>query len=41
MHGETQDEALAQVNVLAQEWIVLAKNKNWQIPEPKGRLVFA
>jgi len=40
-HGNTQDEALREVNYIASEWIEIAKEKGWQIPEPKGRLVFA
>ncbi|HXL56103.1 MAG TPA: type II toxin-antitoxin system HicB family antitoxin [Chitinophagaceae bacterium] len=40
-HGDTQDEALREVNIVAFEWIKIAKEKGWQIPEPKGRLVFA
>ncbi|MFI5195485.1 MAG: type II toxin-antitoxin system HicB family antitoxin [Chitinophagales bacterium] len=40
-HGETQDEVLKEVNNVAKEWLVIAKEKGWQIPEPKGRLVFA
>ena len=40
-YGDTQDEALREVNNLACEWIKLAKEKGWKIPEPKGRLVFA
>ena len=35
-HGITQDEALKEINVVAQEWLTMAKEKNWQIPEPKG-----
>ncbi|MEP6513378.1 MAG: type II toxin-antitoxin system HicB family antitoxin [Parafilimonas sp.] len=41
VHGDTQDEALTEVNLLAQEWIKMAKEKNWQIPESKGKLIFA
>ncbi len=40
-HGETHSEALKQVNVLAKEWLKIAKEKGWNIPEPKGRLVYA
>jgi predicted RNase H-like HicB family nuclease len=40
-HGDTQDEALKQVKIVADEWLKLAKEEGWQIPEPKGRLVFA
>ena len=40
-HGDTQREALKEVNIVAKEWLVIAKEKGWQIPEPKGRLMFA
>jgi predicted RNase H-like HicB family nuclease len=40
-HGDTQDEALAQVKAVADKWLKFAKKEGCQIPEPKGRLVFA
>ncbi len=40
-HGDTQDKALKEVNLVAKEWLVIAKEKGWQIPEPKGRLMYA
>ncbi len=40
-HGETQDEALLEINVVAEEWLQLAKEKNWLIPDPKGKLMYA
>ena len=40
-HGDTQEEALRQVNLVAQEWLTLASEKGWTIPEPKGKLMFA
>jgi predicted RNase H-like HicB family nuclease len=40
-HGDTQDIALQEVNLLANEWLNLAKENGWQIPVPKGRLIFA
>ena len=40
-HGETQSEALKEVNKVAKEWLLMAKEKGWQIPEPKGRLIYA
>lgn len=40
-HGDTQAEALKEVNIMAEEWLELAKEKGWHIPEPKGRLMFA
>ena len=33
-HGDTQSEAL-------KEWMLIAKEKGWYIPEPKGRLMYA
>lgn len=40
-HGDTQDEALNEIQKLASEWLNIANEKGWEIPEPKGRLVFA
>lgn len=40
-HGDTQEEALRQVNIVAQEWLKLAASEGWSIPEPKGKLMFA
>lgn len=40
-HGDTQDEALREVNAVAEEWLKMAQEKGWQIPEPKGRLIYA
>jgi predicted RNase H-like HicB family nuclease len=40
-HGETYNEALSQVQEVAIEWLNIAKERGWAIPEPKGRLVFA
>ncbi len=40
-HGDTQDEALKEVNVVAQKWIEIAREKGWDIPNPKGRLLYA
>lgn len=39
--GATYQEALANVEVVIQEWIETAKELGRSIPEPKGRLVFA
>lgn len=39
--GTTYQEALANVEVVIQEWIETAKELGRPIPEPKGRLVFA
>lgn len=40
-HGDTQDEALKEIHVVAKEWLHIAKEKGWDIPEPKGRLMYA
>ena len=40
-HGETQDEALHQVNAVAKEWLELAKAEGWNIPDAKGKLMYA
>jgi len=39
--GTTYQKALANVEVVIQEWIETAKELGRPIPEPKGRLVFA
>jgi predicted RNase H-like HicB family nuclease len=39
--GATYQEALANLEVVIQEWIETAKELGRPIPEPKGRLVFA
>lgn len=39
--GATHQEVLANVEVIAQEWIETAKELGRPIPEPKGRLMFA
>jgi predicted RNase H-like HicB family nuclease len=39
--GATYKEALANVEVVIQEWIDQAKELGRPIPNPKGRLVFA
>lgn len=39
--GKTYQEALANVEVIIQEWIETAKELGRQIPEPRGRLIFA
>ena len=39
--GRTQQEALANVEVIAREWIETAGELGRAIPEPKGRLLFA
>lgn len=39
--GATYQEAIANLEVVVQEWIETAKDLGRTIPEPKGRLVFA
>ena len=40
-HGDSQDEALKEINIVAEEWINIARNEGWQIPEPRGKLMYA
>ena len=40
-HGQSQDEALKEVSIVAEEWMEIAKEKGWEIPQPKGRLMYA
>ncbi len=40
-HGDTQGEALREINIVAEEWLQIAKEKGWDIPEPKSRLMYA
>jgi len=39
--GKTRREALANAEVVIQEWIETAKELGRPIPQPKGRLAFA
>ena len=39
--GSTYAEAIANVEVIIDEWIETAKDLGREIPEPKGRLIFA
>ena len=39
--GETYQEALANAEVVIQEWIETAQELGRPIPEPKGRLTYA
>lgn len=39
--GSTHVEALANVDVIIQEWIETAKELGRAIPQPKGRLMYA
>jgi predicted RNase H-like HicB family nuclease len=39
--GKTYTEAVANANVVIEEWIETARSLNRTIPEPKGRLLYA
>lgn len=39
--GQTYQEALANAEIIIQEWIDTAKELGRPIPEPKGRLIYA
>ncbi len=39
--GATYEEALAAVQIVIQEWISTAHELGRDVPEPKGRLIFA
>ena len=39
--GATYLEAIANAEVIIQEWIETAREWHRQVPEPRGRLVFA
>ena len=39
--GKTAQEALANVEIIAQEWIETAQELGREIPHPKGRLKYA
>jgi len=39
--GQTHQEALANAEVVIQQWIETAREIGRTIPEPKGRLVYA
>jgi len=39
--GETYQDALENVQVIIREWIETARELGREIPEPKGRLIFA
>lgn len=39
--GSTYAEAIANVEVIIQEWIETAKELGREIPEPRGRLMYA
>ncbi len=39
--GRTPHDALAQIQIVAREWIETARELGRPVPEPKGRLLFA
>jgi predicted RNase H-like HicB family nuclease len=39
--GQTHQEALANVEVIIEEWLETARSLDRPIPEPKGKLAFA
>ena len=39
--GETYEQAVANVRVVIEEWIETANELGREIPEPKGRLMYA
>jgi len=39
--GATYQEALANVELVSQEWIVTARELGRDVPEPRGRLMYA
>jgi len=39
--GATYQEALSNVELIIQEWIETARGLGREIPEPRGRLVYA
>jgi predicted RNase H-like HicB family nuclease len=39
--GKTYAEAVANAEVIIEEWIKMAKELGREIPEPKGRLMYA
>ena len=39
--GETVGDAIANAVVVIREWLEVAKERGQEIPEPKGRLIYA
>ena len=39
--GETVGDAIANAEVVIREWLEVAKERGQEIPEPKGRLIYA
>ncbi len=40
-HGDTQSEALQNAQEVIQLWLEVAKEEGKEIPEPKGKLMYA
>ncbi len=40
-HGDTQSEALQNAQEVIQLWLEVAKEEGREIPEPKGKLMYA
>ena len=39
--GETVEKAVANAEIVIKEWIEVAKERGQEVPEPKGRLLYA
>lgn len=39
--GATVGEAVENIEIIIKEWIDIAKERGMEIPEPKGRLMYA
>ena len=39
--GETYEEALRNIQIIISEWVEIAKELGREIPEPKGKLMYA
>lgn len=39
--GKTRSEALAQAELIIEEWLETAKSLGREIPEPRGKLMYA
>ena len=39
--GETYEEALKNIQIIISEWVETAKKLGREIPEPKGKLMYA
>ena len=39
--GATAQEALANAEIIIQEWIEVTKERGLEVPEPKGKLMYA